>query len=122
MPPRPKDDLFVIKYAVHEPKFEVTPQVIKSKLLERSWIDVKQLESSINKVNTIILPFKERLARNEKHMYLYLLGGLAIILSLAIILGILVHFALSIVLICGYLGGMIFIIKRYRKENDQLLR
>ena len=25
LPPRPKDDLFVVKYAVHEPKLEVTP-------------------------------------------------------------------------------------------------
>ena len=112
----------MVKYAVHEPKLEVTPLVIKSKLLERSWIDVKQLESSINKINSIIMPFKERLARNERHMYLYLLGGLALILSLAILLGILVHFALSILLICSYLGGMIYIIRRYQKENNQLLK
>ena len=55
-------------------------------------------------------------------MYLYLLAGLAVVLTLAVILGIAVHFALAIVFIAIYIGGLIYIVKKYQKENDQLLR
>ena len=68
------------------------------------------------------MPFKERHAKNERVMYLYLLLGLVIVLILAIILGILVHFALALVMIVLYIGGLIYLIRRNSKENDTLLR
>jgi hypothetical protein len=119
LPPKGKDDLFIIRFGIHnQTQYEITPQVKRSKLLERSWIDIKSLESSINRINSVILPFKEKLAKNEKHMYLYLLAGLAVVLTLAVILGIAVHFALAIVFIAIYIGGLIYIVKKYQKEND----
>jgi hypothetical protein len=41
LPPRIKDDLIVVKFSQTEPKYELTPQVKNSKLIERSWMDVK---------------------------------------------------------------------------------
>jgi len=96
--------------------------VKKSKLLERSWIDVKQLEQSISRINNVVLPFRLSLARNERKMYMFLLLGFVAALGLALLFGFLVHYALSIVLICLYFGGLIYIVKKYHKENDMLLR
>lgn len=55
-------------------------------------------------------------------MYLYLIAGLAVVLTLAIILGVAVHFAIAIVFLVFYIGGLIYIVKKYQKENDLLLR
>ena len=63
LPPKGKDDLFIIRFGnQNQTQYEITPQVKRSKLLERSWIDIKSLESSINRINSVILPFKEKLA------------------------------------------------------------
>lgn len=122
LPPRPKDDLFVVKLAPNEPKFEINSHVKKSKLLERSWIDIKHLEMSLNRINKVILPFRQRLAQNERRMFLYLLLGFAITIGLSLVFGFFVHYALSIVLICLYFGGLIYIVRKYQRENESLQR
>lgn len=41
LPPKSKEELFVVKTGDTTPaQFELTPQIKKSKLLERSWIDM----------------------------------------------------------------------------------
>jgi Ca2+/Na+ antiporter len=100
----------------------MTSQVKKSKLLERSWIDIKQLEMSLNRINKVILPFRMRLAQNERRMFLYLLMGFAITMGLSAVFGFFVHYGLSIFLICLYFGGLIYIVRRYHRENDNLQR
>ncbi len=83
---------------------------------------MKQLEQSISRINNVVLPFRLSLARNERKMYMFLLLGFVAALGLALLFGFLVHYALSIVLICLYFGGLIYIVKKYHKENDMLLR
>ena len=126
LPPKPKEDMFVIKFSDGANKtvlkYEITPQVRKSKLLERSWIDINSLEASLNRINSVICPFKEELAKNEKRMYIYLLAGLLMVLILAVIFGIFVHIALAVVMIAIYIGGLIYIVKKYNKQNDHLLK
>ncbi len=90
--------------------------------MERSWIDHQQFNQSIDKINSIIAPFKQRLASNERQMYLYLLLGLFLFLALSILLGIVAHFALALVMIALYLCGLVYIIKKFQRENAQLLK
>lgn len=121
LPPRPRDDdLFILRLA--NDSYELTPQIRKSKLIERSWIEMESLEASIQRINDVIRPSKEKLAQNEKFLFRYLLIGLVIVAILAIILGILVHFALAIVVIILYIIGLAFVIRRFQKENDFLLK
>jgi hypothetical protein len=55
-------------------------------------------------------------------MYLYLLLGLFLFLALSILLGIVAHFALALVMIALYLCGLVYIIKKFQRENGQLLK
>jgi hypothetical protein len=55
-------------------------------------------------------------------MYLYLLMGFAIALGLSLVFGFFVHYALSIILICLYFAGLIYIVRKYHRENDSLQR
>lgn len=76
-------------------------------------MEPRHLEQSLAKFNQVVSPFKERLAKNDRKMYLYLLAGLLGVLTLAILLGVAVHFAIAIVLILAYLGGLIYIVRKF---------
>jgi|LauGreDrversion4_2_1035121.scaffolds.fasta_scaffold1025708_1 hypothetical protein len=60
------------------------------------------------------------MAQNDRKLSLYLLLGLLIVVVLAIILGIFVHFALAAVIIVAYIIGLIFMIKKCFVENERL--
>jgi len=60
------------------------------------------------------------MAQNDRKLSLYLLLGLLIVVVLAIILGIFVHFALAAVIIVAYIIGLIFLIKKCFVENERL--
>lgn len=70
----------------------------------------------------MVSPIKEKLAKNDRKMFLYLLAGLIGVLAVAILFGVVVHFAIAIVLIVAYLGGLIYIVKKFQKENDSLIK
>ena len=60
------------------------------------------------------------MAQNDRKLSFYLLLGLLIVVILAIILGIFVHFALAAVIIVAYIIGLIFLIKKCFVENERL--
>ncbi len=51
-----------------------------------------------------------------------MLIGLAIMAVLAIVLGIVVHFGLSIAMILIYIISMIFVVRKLVTENDRLTK
>ena len=71
-------------------------------------------------INEFIRPCKLRVADNNHKLSLYLLLGLFIVVIVAIVLGIFVHFALSAVIIVGYIVGLIVMIKKISHENELL--
>lgn len=83
---------------------------------------MEHLENSIRRINYVIKPSKEKLAQNDTYLFRYLLIGLIIVVALGVIFGILVHFALVIVVLVVYIIGIAFMIRRFQKENDFLLK
>jgi len=88
--------------------------------LEQAWLEQSQLEQTINLINETILPCKLRLAANDRKLSLYLLLGLLIVVIVAIVLGIFIHFALAGVIILGYIVGLILMIRKVFHENELL--
>jgi hypothetical protein len=51
LPPKSREDLFIVRYAECSPLFEVTSEVRKAKLLETSNMDIGEFENSIIRIN-----------------------------------------------------------------------
>ena len=68
----------------------------------------------------MIHPYKLQIDKNDRKITLFMVLGLILMTTLAVILGIVVHFGLSIAMIVIYILSMIFIVRKLLRENDRL--
>lgn len=77
-------------------------------------VDYEKFKESIKKINDKMEPRRKALSKLDMYNLGYLIGGLLIAVTLAIVFAVHVHWALSIVIMIGYFVGLFFVIRKIK--------
>ncbi|CDW86196.1 UNKNOWN [Stylonychia lemnae] len=104
IPPKSNENLIVLgsENQMHEFRFKYDIQLIYPEIINY------QLQEDIDKINRYIRPIKQELFRTEKTLMLYIIIGLIVTGFLAILVGLLYSYIISIVFTIIFICGLIY--------------
>ena len=81
-------------------------------------MDPYDIIESINKINLLLKPFKQRLAYLDRILMLFIVLGIALVAGISTLFGVYVTYVLSILLIIMYFASMAFVLIKIKKESN----
>ena len=81
-------------------------------------MDPYDIIESINKINLLLKPFKQRLAYLDRILMLFIILGIALVAGISTLFGVYVTYVLSILLIIMYFASMAFVLIKIKKESN----
>jgi hypothetical protein len=104
------------------PYFKIDSDIANQSIIVDSGLSYSELESSIAKINNLLLPFKERIAQCDRICILYGVLGVIMVSILSVVCGIYVSFILSLVLSFLYIVGLVFLLYKSKKLTSLLVK
>ena len=115
LPPKPNKYIDVITYSEWSPIYTVREDQINEETLKLTNADRQEFLLTISTINKILKPLRGKVALLDRIILLYLIFGFFIIGGIAVVLGMFVHYAISIVIAVLYfalLGALVYISKK----------
>jgi hypothetical protein len=81
---------------------------------------MEEIKQTIDQANRILGPLRGRVARIDKFLLFYLIIGIALVGTLAVIIGILVHFLISLFIAIIYISILIIVLCKTKLKLFEL--
>ena len=122
LPPKvKKDELFIVSLGECSPLFEFHP-LQEPALLSKSGLLIDDFEACIGRINAVIGPLRSKHSFNERLILFYILFGILIVTTIAVILGINYSYIYPLVLTILYFAGFAYLVYKVQRANYTLLK
>jgi hypothetical protein len=110
LPPKAnKEELFIVSMGECSPLYEFHP-VQEPALLTKSGLLIDDFEACLGRVNTVVGPLRTKYSFNERLILFYILFGLFVVTTLAVILGINYSYGYPVALTIVYFFGFAYLV------------
>ena len=110
LPPKAnKEELFIVSMGECSPLYEFHP-IQEPPLLSKSGLLIEDFEACLGRVNAVLGPMRTKYSFQERLILFYILFGLFVVTTLAVILGINYSYVFPVVLTILYFIGFTYLV------------
>lgn len=108
-PPEDTDKLHVIRFSECSPELMMVRSIEDAPMLQAASINIDDFNGLVVMINQKIMPLRSKLVFQFKLLFGYIVVGILLLGSTAVLLGIFVSYWISLLLILLYFAGLIVI-------------